>query len=75
MTTALSATSSYCITKHSNNPHGTMENDAPLNAFYEGLLDENGYLGDDDNYIDDDGTVDDDKRSRRQQMRGRETLC
>ncbi len=52
-----------------------MENDAPLNAFYEGLLDENGYLGDDDNYIDDDGTVDDDKRSRRQQMRGRETLC
>jgi hypothetical protein len=37
-----------------------MENDA-LNAFCEGLLDEDGYLGDEDDFIDDDGAVDDDK--------------
>ena len=81
MTTALAVTSSFHITKHSNSPHGTMmENDA-LNAFCEVLLDEDGYLGDEDDFIDDDGAVDDDKleecmaRQAATDERGRETFC
>ncbi|KAI2504923.1 hypothetical protein MHU86_9532 [Fragilaria crotonensis] len=61
MTTALAATSSYCIYKHSINPHRRMDTNDALNAFYEGLLDEDGYLGNEDDCIDDDGAVDDDK--------------
>ncbi|KAI2513546.1 hypothetical protein MHU86_686 [Fragilaria crotonensis] len=38
-----------------------MDTNDALNAFYEGLLDEDGYLGNEDDCIDDDGAVDDDK--------------
>jgi hypothetical protein len=61
MTTALAATSSYRIYKQSINPHGKMDTNDALNAFYEGFLDEDGYFGNEDDCIDDDGAVDDDK--------------
>ncbi len=46
MTTALSAISSYRDTKAMDNPHRRMMSNDVLKAFYEGLLDEDGVLGD-----------------------------
>ena len=62
MTTALAATSSYRTTKTIHNSHSTMMSNDALNAFFQGLVDEDGsLLGDEDDVVDDDGAVNDDK--------------
>jgi hypothetical protein len=58
---SLAATSSYYTTKDVSNPHRRMTPNKVLNAFYQGLLDEHGVLGEEGKYIDDSGAVDDDK--------------
>jgi hypothetical protein len=63
MTTALSAISSHRDTKAIDNPaHRRMISNDVLNALYGRLLDEDRFLGDEEDYIDDDGAVKDDKR-------------
>ena len=62
MTTALAATSSYRTTKTIHNSRSTMMSNDALNAFFQGLVDEDGsLLGDEDDVVDDDGAVNDDK--------------
>jgi hypothetical protein len=62
MTTALAATSSYRTTKTIHSSHSTMMSNDALNAFFQGLVDEDGsLLGDEDDVVDDDGAVNDDK--------------
>ena len=62
MTTALQSTSQHCITESIGNSHLTMMSNNALNAFYQGLLDDDGcLLGEEDDWIDNDGAVDDDK--------------
>jgi hypothetical protein len=58
----LSAISSHRDTKAMDNPHRRMILNDVLNAFYGGCLDEDCFLGEEEDYIDDDGAVDDDKR-------------
>jgi hypothetical protein len=61
MTTALAATSSYRTTKTIHNSHSTMMSNDALNAFFQGLVDEDGsLLGDEDDVVDNDNAVDDD---------------
>ena len=53
MTMSLQATSSYCTTEDTPIPHRTMISNDVLNAFYQGLVDEDGSLpGDEDDCID-----------------------
>ena len=62
MTMSLQATSSYCTTEDTHIPHRTMISNDVLNAFQQGLVDEDGSLrGDEDDCIDDNGAVDDEK--------------
>ena len=62
MTTALAADSSHRFTQTVDNSRMTMMSNDILNAFLQGLLDEDGsMIGEEDDCIDDNGAVDDDK--------------
>ena len=62
MTTSLQSITAHCITRSVVNSRLTMISNDDLNAFWQRLVDEDGFGGEDvDDYIDDDGTVDDDK--------------
>ena len=61
MTSSLQLTSQQSSTKSIGNPRLTMMSNDDLNAFYQGLVDEDGgFLSNEDDCIDDDGAVDDD---------------
>ena len=62
MRTSLQSITTHCITRSVGNSRLTMMSNDDLNAFWQGLVDEDGFWGEDeDDYIDDDGAVDDEK--------------